>query len=100
MAGVGQVWNISRKIPVRTSRNRSIFYAPKVIPKRAHPLVKPLFKVMMREGDSYLELARRSGVSPHTVLDWQRGRCPEITNLEACLNVYSLELSVRRIRIR
>ena len=65
---------------------------PKTIPVRAHPLVRPLFELMIRECASYELVAKRSGVSWHTIRRWRRGQPPDLQNLDACYNVFDYRL--------
>ncbi len=62
-----------------------------------HPLVGDLVKEVTARKITILELSERSGVGSNTIYQWYRlGRQPGVANLEACLNVVGLELTVVR----
>lgn len=65
-------------------------------PVRAHPLVRRLYEEMNYQQIGVLDLAGRSGINANTLKDWRTRTCPTVDNLNACLNVLGLELTVRK----
>ena len=67
-------------------------------PVRAHPLVRALYDEMNRQQIGVLDLSERAGVNPNTLKDWRTRTVPNVANLNACLNVLGLELTIRKVR--
>jgi transcriptional regulator with XRE-family HTH domain len=63
-------------------------------------LVRRLFEEMNREQLGVLDLAERSGVNKNTLKDWRTRTVPQVDNLEACLGVLGLRLTVARERAK
>jgi DNA-binding phage protein len=51
---------------------------------------------MDRQQIGILDMAERAGVNKNTVKDWKTRAVPSIDNLQACLNVLGLRLTVTR----
>lgn len=71
-------------------------FRPLSIPPQAHPLVRRLFAEMNHQQLGVLDLAERSGVNKNTLKDWRTRTVPQVDNLEACLGVLGLRLTVAR----
>ena len=65
------------------------------IPERCHPLVRELWKGMNYNRITIRDVAERAGVAEKTVKSWRTQRSPNLTNLDACLNVLGLKLIVK-----
>jgi transcriptional regulator with XRE-family HTH domain len=60
-----------------------------------HPLVNRLWQEMNDQCASQEDVAKRAGVSSSTMRKWRKGeRSPRLYDLEACLNVLGLEITV------
>lgn len=70
----------------------------RTIPKRCYPLTIPLWVAMRDQMLTYENMEKRSGVSCWALYAWRKGRCPDLRNLEACLNVVGLTLRVERMK--
>lgn len=66
------------------------------IPYDCHPVVTEFFEEMKQQKCTYKMMMERSGVDSQTLSAWRTRTNPTITNLEACLNVLGLTLSVKR----
>ncbi len=71
-----------------------------IIPKQCHPLTMPLWRALKESGMTLTELQDKSGVSRWTIKKWRDSYCPNIKNLEACLNAVGLRLIVVNLRLR
>lgn len=74
-------------------------YHPQLKPthRACHPAVKRLFEEMAVQQCQITDLAERSGVARVTLTCWKNGsRKPTLRDLEAALNVFDLEITVRR----
>lgn len=59
------------------------------------PLVKELYHLMKSTGRTYLSMSIQVGVSQNIFTAWFHGRStPNVSNLEACLNVLGYELKI------
>ena len=63
-------------------------------PLNRNPLIKRLVDLMNQAGADSQELARQAGVSLGTINAWRTRTNPNITNLEAVLNVLGYELAI------
>jgi hypothetical protein len=70
-------------------------FRPVSIPDSTHPLVRRLFVEMNAQQVGPIDMADRSGINKNTFKDWRTRTEPTIGNLDACLNVLGLELTVR-----
>lgn len=62
----------------------------------AHRLVHRLWGEMNAQRVSQEDVAERAGVSSSGMRKWRRGdRAPNLNDIEACLNVLGLEVTVR-----
>jgi hypothetical protein len=75
-----------------TARRRS--HKPLKVKKTCHPLTQALWHAMNGRQMTCHEMAQRSGIAEDTLYSWRRGRAPTVANLEACLNVVGLLLTV------
>lgn len=66
-------------------------------PVNAHPFARQLFDEMDRQQIGVLDMAERAGVNKNTVKDWKTRSVPSIDNLQACLNVLGLRLTVTKV---
>jgi len=66
----------------------------RTIPKKCYPLTIPLWRAMIDQRWTYENMEKRSGVSVWAMMAWRKGRCPDLRNLEACLNVVGLRLTI------
>ncbi len=66
----------------------------RTIPKKCYPLTIPLWRAMIDQMWTYENMEKRSGVSVWALMAWRKGRCPDLRNFEACLNVVGLRLNV------
>lgn len=73
-------------------------FRPLTIPPQAHPLVRRLFAEMNQQQLGVLDLAERSGVNKNTLKDWRTRTVPSVDNLDACLTVLGLRLTIARER--
>ena len=83
LTALGKAHEQARCVPRRTN-------------PKAHPLVQRLLQEMHDQKVPYELMCRRAGVSFWAVRKWRRGQIPEVSTLEACLNVVGLSLAVRR----
>lgn len=67
---------------------------PNLIPSRAHPLVKELYREMIRRRRTYADIAKESGVAGSTIRDWRSRSIPRVDLLEAALNAVGLRLEI------
>lgn len=65
------------------------------IPKKAHPLVRQLFKMMNADGITLRELAEMSGVGVKTLSDWRYRRAPTLALFIAAANALGMEVVMR-----
>lgn len=65
------------------------------IPRKAHPVVQKLWEAMNHHRICVEDVAERSGVAAKTIIAWRTQRNPNVTNIEACLNVVGLELTAK-----
>lgn len=65
------------------------------VPDSAHPLVKRLFAEMASQQCTLTVMSDRSGVNINTLKNWRTRTAPLVENIEACLNVLGLELTVK-----
>jgi transcriptional regulator with XRE-family HTH domain len=63
--------------------------------ERAHPLVRRLFAEMNEQQCSQQTLSERSGINKNTFRSWRTKAVPRLDDLEACLNVLGLELTIQ-----
>lgn len=64
------------------------------VPAHAHPLVRRLFEEMNRQQIGVLDMSERSGINANTLKDWRTRSTPTVDNLEACLGVLGLKLTI------
>ena len=64
------------------------------IPRKCHPILRPMWEAVNQRGISHSEFARRAGVSSHAIRNWREGTSPTLANLEACLNTVGLKLVI------
>ncbi len=69
------------------------------MPRKCHPLLRPMWQAIQQRGISYNELSKISGVDAHTIRNWRNGTSPTISNLEAVLNVVGFKLAVQYIKV-
>ena len=74
-----------------------VLFRPVKIPTNAHPAVRRLFAEMNTQQCSQNTMAERSGVNKNTFKDWKNRTVPTVDNLESCLNVLGLSLSVKEM---
>lgn len=60
-----------------------------------HPLVGVLFDTAQSRGISLKYVAVKAGLNKDAIYDWRNRTNPTVPNLEACLNVLGLELTIR-----
>lgn len=60
-----------------------------------HPVVRELFDRMWDRGISVLHMAQSVDLDPATLHKWRRGQAPTLHNLERCLNVVGLAVTVQ-----
>lgn len=63
----------------------------------AHPVVKRLFTEMEKHQIGGADMADRAGVCRETLTAWKNRNSPSVANLEACLNVVGLTLTVKAL---
>lgn len=63
--------------------------------ERAHPLVRRLFAEMNEQQCSQQTMSERSGINKNTFRSWRTKAVPRLDDLEACLNVLGLELTIQ-----
>lgn len=68
--------------------------------KHAHPLVKRLLELMHEQRCTVLDMSERAGMTRTTITKWKTRFNPQLSMLEACLNVLGYELYIRKIRDR
>lgn len=67
------------------------------VPPQAHPLVKFVFTEMIRQQVTYCDLVDRAGVDRNTIRAWRTRNSPNLTNIEAVLNVLGYDIKpIRR----
>jgi transcriptional regulator with XRE-family HTH domain len=67
-------------------------YRKQRVPEHAHPLVRYLFRLMNQHLMTMKELAERSGVQRTTIRQWKTRANPLLTHIEACLNVFDVNI--------
>ena len=77
--------------------HRTVGSVPKWVPLKAHPLARILFSLMWENDCTYGQLATRAGVQWQTIFRWRSGRPPDLSGLEACLNVLGHRIGVVRV---
>jgi DNA-binding phage protein len=65
---------------------------------RAHPVIRRLFRVAARDGYTYEELAKRSGVSKPAIRDMARVGNPRLKNLLAVAQTLNVNLSATQMQ--
>ena len=73
-------------------------FRPHAPADRAHPLVRQMFTEMNEQQCTQATMSERSGINKNTFRSWRTKAVPRIDDLEACLNVLGLELTVRQIK--
>ncbi len=64
---------------------------------KANPLVNLLIEKMNEQGVGVVEMCREAGISRDTFSMWNRTVSPNLTSLEACLNVLGYRLAIEPI---
>jgi transcriptional regulator with XRE-family HTH domain len=67
------------------------------VPANAHPLVKALFREMVKQRVTISDMADRSGIGRNAISKWRYCDTPTIINIEACFNVLGFELKPKKI---
>lgn len=67
------------------------------IPKKAHPLVRRLFKILRKEELSVSWLAGEVGMSREAISYWCLHSSPSLVNIEACFNAVGYRLTAEKI---
>lgn len=70
------------------------------IPEKGHPVVKRLFTEMNLQQIGLLDMAERSGVNKNTFRHWRTKSEPRVSDIDACLHVLGLRLTVGRTRVK
>lgn len=73
-------------------------FKPHNLPKKGHPLVRLLYEELNKRELRLFELAADSGICEGTIKEWKRRCNPNILNMEACLNVLGLTLTVTELK--
>lgn len=60
-----------------------------------HPLVEDFFGLADGGGWNYEHIAEKSGVTRQAIWRWKKYNSPQLTSLDACLNVVGYELAIR-----
>jgi hypothetical protein len=76
----------------KTDRRRP--YKPLAMRDSCHPLAQALWAAMNTREITMAEMAERSGVGEHTLYAWRRGGSATVANMEACLRVVGLVLTI------
>jgi transcriptional regulator with XRE-family HTH domain len=79
----------------RQARAATDRFRPHSPAERAHPLVRRLFAEMNEQQCSQQTLSERSGINKNTFRSWRTKAVPRLDDLEACLNVLGLELTIQ-----
>ena len=79
----------------RQARAATDRFRPHSPAERAHPLVRRLFTEMNEQQCSQQTLSERSGINKNTFRSWRTKAVPRLDDLEACLNVLGLELTIQ-----
>ena len=64
------------------------------IPEHAHPLVRALFRLMIREDCTTTALSEKTGISRETLRNWRYHSNPRLTDLSACFQVLGKKIVV------
>ena len=62
------------------------------VPEGVHPVVATIFSEMNRQGVTYWQMSKKSGLNEGTIKAWRRGNSPSLTNLEAACTALGLSL--------
>lgn len=69
------------------------------IPARAHPLVKEMYALMIKQRASAEDVCDRAGLGKKTIPNWRHTNFgPQLGNFEAALNALGYELKIVRKR--
>lgn len=63
------------------------------VPSHAHPIVRDLFREMIRTNVPAAQVSLCAGLGEHTVAGWKHSE-PTLANLDAALNVLGLRLAI------
>lgn len=66
------------------------------LPKRSHPVIHRLFEEMNAQQIGVLDMSDRTGIGQSTMKNWRDKYSPSVGNVEACLNVLGLTLTVKK----
>ena len=86
-----------RKVSQRPKKKPPV-HVPKIY-ETTHPLVRQLLRAMIRNSETYVSLAKKTGITREALAGWPKRRQPLLYNFEAALNAMEYELVIRKKEI-
>lgn len=77
-------------------RRQTGYVTPPRVPKRGHPLVIKLFRLMRAQRVPVSVVAAKAGMTPEAIRAWTRHSEPKLYGIEACFNVLGYYVAVHR----
>lgn len=71
-------------------------HIPKKVPVNVDPLVVFVFEEMNRQRANLTDVAKRSGVHYRSIWKWKTERSPQLSHLQAVINVLGYDLVPRK----